>query len=444
MLRKHSTDNNHQNDYYKVNICEKITNIKSKVFNIDNMILNFSVENYKIFKEKTTLSMIATFDKSHPDNVFQVDDNQPKALKTCSIYGANASGKTKFIEALGLMSNFVRGSLGHLPGAMLNYTPFIYDEESMKKPTVFEVDFIHDSKRYVYGFSYDRKRIVEEYLFLLPGGKKKMIFERKEQDFKFNTDKKIQTENSKRVRENILFISVGAQFNHFPSIDVVTWFDKELYVLAGELLDVSINNLVDVMYNDTRFKTLVKKALQIADFGISDIYDKNRRDKREGVISGPTVSMVPVVSDIWVEHKVGDRKVELQLGSESSGTLRFLGIIGHVIDSLISGKTVVIDELDLSFHTDICQWILGLFLNPEENKKGAQLIFNTHDVGLLDQEILRRDQIWFTSKDWETYEAVLTRLSDYKGVRKDLDIRRAYLNGSFGSKPFIAPDRLME
>ena len=115
-----------------------------------------------------------------------------------------------------------------------------------------------------------------------------------------------------------------------------------------------------------------------------------------------------------------------------------------VIESLLKGKTVVVDELDMSFHTDICQWVLNLFLDSEENKKCAQLIFNTHDVGLLDQEILRRDQIWFTSKDWDTYEAVLTRLSDYKGVRKDLDIRRAYLNGSFGSKPFIAPDRLME
>ena len=444
MLSKHSTDNNHQNDYYKVNICEIITNIKSKVFNIDNMLLNFSVENYKIFKERTTLSMIATFDKSHSNNVFQVNENQPRALKTCSIYGANASGKTKFIEALGLMSSFVRGSLGHLPGALLNFTPFIYDEESMKKPTVFEIDFIHGSKRYVYGFSYDRQKIVEEHLYLYPGGKKKMIFERNEQSFKFNTDKKIQNENSKRVRENILFISVGAQFNHAPSIDVVTWFDRELHVLAGEPLDYTISSLIGAMDNDVRFKELIKKALLIADFGINDIYDRNKRERKEGVISGPTVSMVPVVSDIWVEHKVGERKVELQLGSESSGTLRFLGIIGYVVSSLINGTTVVIDELDLSFHTDICHWILGLFLDSEENKKGAQLIFNTHDVGLLDQDILRRDQIWFTSKDWNTYEASLTRLSDYKGVRKDLDIRKAYLNGSFGSKPFIAPERLME
>ncbi len=408
------------------------------------MILNFSVENYKIFKEKTTLSMIATADKSHSNNVFEIENGHQRVLKTSSVYGANASGKTKFFEALELMSNFVRGSLSHIPGAQLNYTPFIYNEGSMRKPTSFEIEFIHDSKRYVYGFSYDRKRIVEEHLLSFPNGKKKSIFERKNQVFKFNSDKKIQNENSKRVRENILFVSVAAQFNHGPSVDVVTWFNNELYIMTGKNLEISIDSLINVVQNDANFRLLVKKALRIADFGINDIYDKSRRERRDDVISAPPIFMVPVVSDIWVEHKVGGRKVELQLGSESSGTQRFLGIIGYVIESLLKGKTVVVDELDMSFHTDICHWILGLFLDSEENKKGAQLIFNTHDVGLLDQEILRRDQIWFTSKDWNTYEALLTRLSDYKGVRKDLDIRKAYLNGSFGSKPFIAPERLME
>ncbi len=436
--------NNDENDNYNINICEKITNIIFIVFILSIMILNFSVENYKIFKQRTTLSMMATYDNSHPNNVIQIEERQLKVLKTSSIYGANASGKTKFIEALQLMSSIVRGSLMNLPGSQLYYAPFIYDEESSGRPTSFEVDFIHDSKRYIYGFSYDRKRIVEEHLYLLPGGKKKVIFERNEQEFRFNTDKKIQNENSKRVRENVLFVSIGAQFNHMPSVDVVSWFDRELFVLTGDLLDFSIGNLMDVMENNDQFNKLVKKALSIADFGISDIYDKNKGAERKDVVSAVPSTMVPVVTDIWVEHKVGNRKVELQLDSESSGTLRFMGIIGHVISSLLYGNTVVVDELDLSFHTDICQWILGLFLDPEENRNGAQLIFNTHDVGLLDQEILRRDQVWFTSKDWGTYEATLTRLSDYKGVRKDLDIRRAYLNGSFGSKPFIAPDRLME
>ena len=161
-------------------------------------------------------------------------------------------------------------------------------------------------------------------------------------------------------------------------------------------------------------------------------------------MNGISVSFVAHMPEIWVEHTVGGRKIELPLAAESSGTNRFLAVIGPIIDALLNGNTVVIDELDLSFHTDICEWILGLFLSPYENKKGAQLIFNTHDVGLLDQELVRRDQIWFTSKDWDTYEATMSRLSDFKGIRKDLDIRKAYLNGTFGAKPFIAPDRLME
>ena len=440
----YTNDKNSIIDKLNIDICEKITNIKFILCILIVMILNFSVENYKIFKQRTTLSMIATSDKSHSNNVYQAD-GQFRVLKSTSIYGANASGKTKYFEAMELMSNFVRGSFTHIPGVQLNYTPFIYDEKSMKKPTSFEIDFIYGSNRYIYGFSYNEKRITEEHLFTFPNGKRKSIFERNNQDFKFNSDRKIQTENSKRVRDNVLFVSVAAQFNHGPSVDVIKWFNAELYLLTGKMLDVSINNLVSIIGNNRKFDSLVKKALLIADFGISDIYDKNaRRVKRKDVVSELTATMVPIVSDIWVEHNVKGRKVELQLSSESSGTLRFLGIIGYVIESLLNGKTVVIDELDLSFHTDICQWVLGLFLDPEENKKGAQLIFNTHDVGLLDQETLRRDQIWFTSKDWDTYESSMTRLSDYKGVRKDLDIRRAYLNGSFGSKPFIAPERLME
>ena len=85
-----------------------------------------------------------------------------------------------------------------------------------------------------------------------------------------------------------------------------------------------------------------------------------------------------------------------------------------------------------------------MFADSEENKGGGQIIVSLHDVGLLDQNMFRRDQIWFVSKDYETNKSSLVRLSDYKGVRKDLDIRKAYLNGSFGSRPFIAPERLME
>jgi AAA15 family ATPase/GTPase len=409
------------------------------------MILNFSVENYKIFKEKTTLTMVATYDKTHMGNTIPCEANKNGVLKTASIYGANASGKTKFIEALHLMSNFVRGSFSHLPGTILNHTPFIYDAKMVNKPTSLEIEFITDDKRYAYGFSYDSKRITDEHLYLFTSTRKSIIFERHGQKYTFSpTDRKMQEGNAIRVRDNVLYISVAAQFNHGPSLDVVRWFSEKLIVISGNIPDFSIDNLISVMDRNREFGILVKKALRIADFGITRIYDRNASLKKKDVVSGAAVSVIPHISDIWVEHTIGNRKVELQLASESSGTLRFLAVIGPVIDALLFGKTVVVDELDLSFHTDICEWILSLFLSPYENKKGSQLIFNTHDVGLLDQGLIRRDQIWFTSKDWDTYEASMTRLSDYGGVRKDLDIRRAYLNGSFGAKPFIAPDRLME
>ena len=409
------------------------------------MILNFSVENYKIFKEKTTLTMAATSDTSHSENIIPSKATKHGILKTASIYGANASGKTKFIEALHVMSAFVRGSFSHPPGSRLYHTPFMYDKEYSQKPTSFEIEFVRDSTRYVYGFSYDSRGINEEHLYIYTSSRKSIIFERKERDYLFNaSDRKMQEETSKRVRENVLYLSVAAQFNHKPSLDVYEWFSRHLNIIIGDVPDFSIDGLMSAMEQNKRFESLVKKALAIADFGITRIYDRAVEQKQEGVVEGISVTFVAHAADIWVEHTLGDRKFELPLASESSGTYRFIAVIGPIIDALMFGKTVVVDELDLSFHTDICEWILSLFLSPYENKKGAQLIFNTHDVGLLDQGLIRRDQIWFTIKDWDTYEASMVRLSDYNGVRKDLDIRRAYLNGSFGAKPFIAPDRLME
>ena len=186
------------------------------------MILNFSVENYKIFKEKTTLTMVATYDKTHMENVIPCESTEYGVLKTASIYGANASGKTKFIEALQLMSIFVKNSPAHPPGIGLNHTPFIYDPDTAKKPTSFEIEFAEGPLRYVYGFSYDSKCITEEHLYVYNSPKKSVIFERRGHNYSFSpSDRKIQEENAKRVRENVLYVSIAAQFNHKPSLVVL-------------------------------------------------------------------------------------------------------------------------------------------------------------------------------------------------------------------------------
>lgn len=405
------------------------------------MMLSFSLENYKIFRDRATLSLEATADREHQDTLLKSDAFRGSILRTAVIYGANASGKTKFLEAIDLMRNFVIGSASHAPGVGLNHSPFLYDRKMHGKSTSFEIDIIADGVRYVYGFSYDRSSITEEHLISYPSGRKKVVFERNGKEYRFPSNMREQTANSRKVRENVLYLSVAAQFNHAESLSVYRWFFNRLLPVVQSPADY-LGQTLAIAKDDERFRKLVLKALRIADFGITDIYDRNSRGSQSNP-GMPANTFVPVLQDIWVIHKSANGEAELPLVSESAGTRRFLNIIGPAISSLIDGCTMVVDELDLSFHTDVCEWLVGLFNDPAENTKGAQLIFNTHDVELMGQDTMRRDQIWFTVRDWETNDARLTRLSDYRGVRKDLNIRKAYLNGSFGAKPFIEPERLM-
>jgi AAA15 family ATPase/GTPase len=119
----------------------------------------------------------------------------------------------------------------------------------------------------------------------------------------------------------------------------------------------------------------------------------------------PTIQLV--TQDIWVKHTFKDgsgkqKESELPLAFESAGTIKFMTIIGPLIDALSKSSTVVIDEMNVNFHSELCKWIVGLFQDPMENPKGAQLIFSTHDLELLDQDLVRRDQIWFVERDWGT------------------------------------------
>ena len=426
---------------FKSIICKLLVNFKFRNTFCIFMLISFSVSNFKLFKDAAVLDMTATADRKLGDNVMDAGMKRG-ILRTASVYGANASGKTTLFQAMQLFRNFVMLSPTHMDNVRLNYTPFALDPSCSGRPTRFETVWVIGGVRYAYSFSYDSERIAEESLSYYPNGRKTKVFERKGQEFSFGSDKRFREGNARRVKEKTLFLSVSAQFNDEVCAKLYNWISSGMMIMCDYDQVVSLEILTDSMSRNDRFRKLILKAFKIADFGIIDVFDNNKKRSPKPPQVDPGVPFL-AVQDLRVKHSVNGKTVVFPLSSESSGTVRFMSVIGPVVSALLNGWTLVIDEIDMSFHTDVCQWILGLFLDPAENKHGAQLIFNTHEVGLLDQNIVRRDQIWFTVRDWDTGASDLRRLSDYK-VRNSIDIRKAYLNGSFGAKPFIAPERLME
>ena len=363
------------------------------------MLLEFAVENFKSFRERTCFSMEATADKKLPENVAEVGNKKLGLLKTSIIYGANASGKTNFFEAMDVFKRTVMSSHTYI-GVIPNYAPFIFDETGSTKPISMEIKFLKNGILYEYAFSYDSGRIRSESLIYYPNRRKTVVFERDGQNFKFISDKSRQRLNAEKVKETALYLTVSAQFNYDVSKNVVEWILNDFLLVTGTNPLQSIGLLLSEMESDPLFKKRALKAFQIADFGIVGINDRTRAIKT--MATEASMSFVAMetraMPDIWVKHTLegsadSQKTVELPLAAESSGTIKFMSVIGPIIAALSKGGTVIIDEMDTSFHPDLFKWIINLFHDPEENKNGAQLVFNTHNPELLNLEFVRRDQI---------------------------------------------------
>ena len=121
---------------------------------------------------------------------------------------------------------------------------------------------------------------------------------------------------------------------------------------------------------------------------------------------------------------------------ESEGTKKVIEISGPIFDTLNEGKTLIVDELDAKLHPLLTRNIVLLFMDPEKNRHGAQLIFATHDTNLLDLDIIRRDQIWFAEKDEKSMQTDIYALTEFS-PRKEENIAKGYLQGRYGAIPFI-------
>ena len=399
------------------------------------MLQQFSVTNHRSIRERTTISLLATRDSSLRDCILSPDETQrasrsasrpygSKALvPVLALYGANAAGKSNLIHALLLMRSFVAGEHARpLKDAPLPQEPFAFTEGN-SLPTTLEVIYYFEGIKYAYGFSFDRKKIIEEYLYYWPNGREALIFSRTGNNYQFRENISEQQTLAGRTPENRLYLVSSNEWNCPQTAKAYLWFTRKLSDLSGETL--SFDQTLAALKQGENLKGKILHEMLVADLGIVDIRISDSSDI-------PQITMVH-----QLQTTEGDvKQYPLLLSQESQGTQRFFSRIGSWIQALEMGGVLIVDEIEASLHPLLTRHLIETIQDKSVNRNQAQLIFTTHDVGLLDQNLLRRDQIWFAQKDEKTAETEIYALTDFS-PRKSENISKGYLQGRYGAIPFI-------
>ncbi len=412
------------------------------------MLIEFSVKNFLSFKEKVTLSMEKGTGDENLDNVISKDGLD--LLKTAAIYGANASGKSNLFKAFTCAILMVRNSNLISVGGKWNFLkPFLFDETSKNNPSEFEFIFIANDVKYRYFFSADADRIYDEVLDAYYTQKPTNIFTRTKTDiYEFNSDKNKLVPLKSKNTENKLFLSTATNWNYEKTKDAYLWFSSAIDTYDA-FNNISDQDLKEYSSNDKNLKGFALKLLKEADILIKDIHvDYEEKDMDSTMINmlipplvrtNGTFKMSNV--NIELEHEIVDENnnshnYKLNFSDESSGTRVLFALAPFLKKSFESTKIIIIDELEKSMHPALVEFIIKLFNNKEINKANSQLIFMTHATNLLNLDLLRRDQIWFTEKNSKTGISDLYPLDSFP-VRKDENIQKGYINGRYGAIPFI-------
>ncbi len=405
------------------------------------MIIEFSIANFMSFKNRVTFSMLANNSKGLENNYVEVD--KKRILKTAAIYGANASGKTNLFVILNLVVLMLRNSNNRYIEEKLPIVPFKFDEKSVNETSEFEIKFLLENVRYVYGFKADSDQIYEEYLYYYPNGRETKIFDRTNvNEYSYNQkDEKILKEIAIKNSKNKFFLATATNWNYkktkaayeFLTTGINTFFDTE---------NLKQNSFMIYENNENDLKNFALKFLQKADFNIVD-YKITKMDLPKDFFGSLFDLIKNNNSESFKMYQVSFKhkgsNYYLDFNEESLGTQIIFILIPFIFEAFNKHQVLVIDEFDRSLHPFLIQYLVALFNDPEINCYNAQLIFNTHDTNLLDLRILRRDQIWFTEKSNDTGISDLYALSDF-AVRKVENVEKGYILGRYGAVPFIQND----
>ncbi len=407
--------------------------------------IQFKVSNFFSIRDTQTLSIVADNGSELEQNMFTTENHdQLRLLRAVGIYGANAAGKSNILNALSFMRFFiVNWSNRSQPGESIPVFPFLFDNISFSKSSEFEINFIKNQIRYQYGFALNQERVLEEWLFAYPSGKPQKWFSRvynkNKYDWKFSTRFKKNNQVTELTRDNVLFLSTAVNFNNDQLMPVFEWFLNEHRLIdSPNDRNLPIKKMISFL-EDPKIKAQILSLVNNADPSISDIQIEERSDNSEPNFPS---DMPMEVRDYFKKIYKEKYKIvfihygkKLDLMHESEGTRKIFSFVIPWIEMLDVGGLIIVDEMDNSLHPLLSRFLIELMCNPKINKANAQLIFTTHDTTLLDNELLRRDQIWFVEKD-EHHATHLYPLTEFS-PRKQEAFGKAYLHGRYGAVPYI-------
>lgn len=429
-----------------------------------NTLLRFTTQNFRSICSQHSIILSPRTNITDAPQTNIADFKGTKYLKSIAIYGANSSGKSNCVLAIGVMCNLVRKSNKLDPGEPLPYSPFLLDETSASEPTLFEMEFFVDGVHYCYGFTYNKEIICGEWLRRIGSMKKEQVlFLRDQEGIGVNEDLFPEGKDKEEfATDNRLFLPLVAQMNGAISKSIFRFFFEKINILSGldteELGVFTKMMLKNQMPGNERMKSFFARTqlgfsdVAVRQIKIGDLWipsnlseaEKNYWETMARQHKDEEVLKVETFHGIYDNegNQIGTQRFDFD-NMESSGTKKLFQLAGPIFDTLKNGLILVIDELDAKMHPLLSQELVRLFNNPESNPYGAQLIFTTHDTNLLSAGLLRRDQIWFTEKDpqerTDLYCMMQLKLPDGTTPRRDGNMERNYIQGRYGAIPYIKP-----
>ena len=451
------------------------------------MLIRFTVENFLSFKKRVEFSMIAGRQHKHPDHILpRTKSRDLRLLKMGVIHGPNASGKTNLIKAMDFARNLIVE--GRSEGQHTSVIPFRFDTSSKDKPSTFQFEIKEKGTTYVYGFEVDTVQVHAEWLYEIRNKKHRLIFERStdsdgdscvttnDPDSAFEKSRDFVEVLEDSLRPNQLFLKHSVELKVTYFMDIYDWFRTKLVLIFP---DTKLSVGFGIQFkNSADYKMRFDNMIRAFDLGFQEIelpeYDFESEwrlspDSKEYILdkirempreSNGTVSAYLPDLNIYIEveefddiraykfttvHKVSgsDHPESLELTEESDGTQRLFELMPALIDLSIEERerVFVIDELDLRLHSLLSHKVLEQFLVKSKRQR-SQLIVTTHEIMLLDLELLRRDEVWLINKDGQGRSSLYS-LEEFH-PRYDRDIRKSYLQGRFGAIPLLPSRRKLE